>query len=55
MHMLYGRLFLGRIRRWMPSPLLGYCHISGVLAEEHDDSLHKKPMDLPRYRFAFPG
>lgn len=30
-HMLYGRPFLGRIRRWMLGPLLGYYYVNGVL------------------------
>jgi len=39
-HMLYGRLFLGRIRRLMLGPLLGYCHVNGVLDGGYDDLLH---------------
>jgi hypothetical protein len=53
--MLYGRLFLERIRRWMPGPLLGYCGMSDVLVGEEADLLHEQPVDLPSYRFAFSG
>jgi hypothetical protein len=53
--MLYGRLFLERIRRWMPDLRLGYYLVNGVFVEVEDDSLHQKSMDLPCYRFAFPG
>jgi hypothetical protein len=54
-HMLYGRLFLERIHRWMPGPLLGYWGMSDVLVGVDADLLHEKSVDLPRYRFAFSG
>jgi hypothetical protein len=53
--MLYGRLFLERIRRWMPGPLPGYWGMSDVLVGVDADLLHEKPVDLPRYRFTFSG
>ena len=38
--MLYGRLFLGRIRHWMLGPLLGYYRVRDVRVEGYEDSLH---------------